>query len=297
MEFEFREIDCPVCETADFRVVGYRGGDAHHSGNGVRTRIVRCLNCTHQYPNPMPFPASRLAELYTDTDEYFANHDFEAKKSGSLEQIKEIEKRLGRKGSILDIGSGRGELLWAARETGWESVGIEPSADFAEFGRTHLGVEPRAATLEEAGLTNGSFDVIVMNGLIEHLYDPAMALSDARRLLKPDGWLYFDAPNEDGLYMKLGNAYMRMRGRDWVVVLAPTFPPFHVQGFNPRSVNVLLERQDFVIREFGVYGMVCPQTGPLTFQKKLEFQVGKLANAIGNAIGRGSYMYAWAQRR
>ncbi len=70
--FDFRTIDCPICESNNWKIIGYRGGEAHHSGNGVKTRIVRCLECTHLYPNPMPFPKLNLDEIYTDADEYFS---------------------------------------------------------------------------------------------------------------------------------------------------------------------------------------------------------------------------------
>jgi SAM-dependent methyltransferase len=297
MDFEFREIDCPVCDATDCYTVGYRGGDAHHSGSGVRTRIVRCADCTHQYPNPMPFPVVSLSEMYGEADEYFVGHDLEEKKSSALGLVAELERRLGHKGSLLDIGSGRGELLWAARERGWKSVGIEPSKDFVQYGRRHLSVEPVSATLDDADLESESFDAVVMNGLIEHLYEPLAVVSEVKRVLKRDGWFYFDAPNEDGLYMSLGNAYMRARGKDWVVVLAPTFSPFHVQGFNPRSLKTLLTKAGFVSREFNVHGEVWPQTGSVSFRKRIEFNVARLANSIGNWVGRGSYMTVWAQNR
>ena len=297
MEFDFREINCPVCGESNFRAVGYRGGEAHHSGSGVRTRIVRCSTCTHQYPNPMPFPIGDLGELYSNTDEYFANHEIEGHKSSALGLVGAIEERLGRKGRLLDIGSGRGEVLWAARERGWESVGVEASAEFIEFGRKHLSVEARAAPFEKTGFERSSFDAVIMNGLIEHLYDPAAVLSEVKRVLKPDGWLYFDAPNEDGLYMAMGNAYMRLRGRDWVVVLAPTFPPFHVQGFNPASVKTLLKQTGFIVRDFNIHGDVFSQMGPQTLRKRLEFFGARLANSVGNLIGKGSYITIWAQCR
>lgn len=295
MEFEFREVDCPVCGGDEYSTVGYRGGDAHHSGSGVRTRIVRCRHCTHQYPNPMPFPTVEVTELYGSPEEYFSNHDLEEKKVAAVELVREFENRLGRKGRLLDIGSGRGEVLWGARECGWESVGVEPSEHFVEFGRKHLSVEARTESLEDAEFADASFDAVVLNGLIEHVFEPAGMLKEINRILKPGGWLYFDAPNEDGLYMKFGNIYMRLRGRDWVVVLAPTFPPFHVQGFNPTSVRTLMKQTGFLVREFNIHGEVCPQMGPQSFRKKVEFQVARFANSLGNGIGKGSYITVWAQ--
>src|SRR5882724_7186867 len=92
--FEFRPTPCAVCGSDSPRPVGWRGGSAHHGGCGVRTRIVRCRVCSHLYPNPMPFPVGGLDALYTDTDEYFHNHDLEAKKLNCLGTVREIESRL-----------------------------------------------------------------------------------------------------------------------------------------------------------------------------------------------------------
>jgi len=297
MKFDFRDIECPVCGTDDSRTVGYRGGDAHHSVLGERTRIVRCRNCTHQYPNPMPYPVGDLDELYGDPKDYFSNHDLEKKKSSALEMVRTLEARTGAKGNLLDIGSGRGELLWAARELGWNAVGVEPSRQFAEFGRKHLNINVEFASLEEARLADDSFDAVVMNGLIEHLYDPISVLTEVRRILRPSGWLYFDAPNEDGLYMTLGNAYMRLQSKDWVVVLAPTFSPFHVQGFNARSLQMALRRSNLHVQSLDIYGRVSKQQGVSSLRKKVEFSASRIVNAIGNWTGRGSYMALWAQKK
>ena len=124
--FEFREIACPVCGSDRSAHVGYRGGEAHHSGHGVKTAIVRCRDCTHQYPNPMPFPRVSLDELYGDADEYFERQDVEVKKEQGRALIARFEKHLGRKGHFLDVGSGRGETLWAAKEAGWNYEGVDP---------------------------------------------------------------------------------------------------------------------------------------------------------------------------
>jgi ubiquinone/menaquinone biosynthesis C-methylase UbiE len=296
-KFAFREIDCPVCGGGDSRLIGYRGGQAHHRNQGVKTSIVRCNTCTHQYPNPMPFPAVSLHELYSNADEYFEGHDVDEKKDQGRKLIARFEAKLGRKGHLLDVGCGRGEIIWAAKEAGWKYRGIDPSDDFVEFGRKHLGVEAEVGTLVEMNFEDESFDAIVMSGIIEHLYEPAEVLAEIHRILRPDGWLFFDAPNEDGLYMTIGNAYMKMRRKDWVVVLAPTFSPFHVQGFNPASLHKILERAGLAAKDFRIFGQISPQMGDATLRKSLEYNVGRVVNSIGNFIGKGMYMEVWAQKR
>jgi len=297
MEFDFKEIPCPVCGGFSKKFVGRRGGEAHQSGSGVTASIVRCNVCTHQYPSPMPFPRAGLDELYVDHDEYFQLHSVEAKKIGGLTLIHQFETRVGKKGRLLDVGSGAGELLWAAKESGWEADGIDPSREFVEIGNAKFGVNAKVATLEDTEYPSGYFDAVVLSGIIEHLYDPFETLCEIRRVLKDDGWLFFDAPNEDGLYMTIGNLYMKMLGRDWVVTLAPTFPPYHVQGFNPKSLVMLLERARFAPKQLDIVGEISPQTGRLSFRKRFENWSARFINWIGKKMGRGSYMGVWAQKK
>lgn len=294
--FELREIPCPVCANNNPKFLGWRGGEAHHAGSGIKTAIVRCKKCSHQYPNPMPFPKIQLGELYTNAEEYFQGQDVETKKQNGLKLLEEFERRLGRRGRFLDVGCGVGEFLWAAKELGWEYEGVDPSSEFVEHGRKFLGVEGKVMLLEEANFPDNSFDAVTMSSIVEHLYNPYETLREIKRVLRPEGLLWFDAPNENGLYMKMGNLYMRLQRRDWVVVMAPTFPPYHVQGFNPSSIRSLLQRAGFQIEELEITGGVADFTGEQTFRKRLEHKVSLCINWLGKRIGMSSYMSIWAKK-
>jgi 2-polyprenyl-3-methyl-5-hydroxy-6-metoxy-1,4-benzoquinol methylase len=295
-QFELRDLPCAVCGSESRTHVGWRGGAAHHAGKGVRIEIVRCNSCTHFYPHPMPYPRKDIASLYTDPDDYFSAHDIEQKKKIGREVTRILEEKVQHRGSLLDIGCGRGELLWAARQAGWEVEGIDPSAVYLDWGRTHLGVEGRLGTIEEMGFAENRFDAVIMGGVIEHLYDPFRTLSEVHRVLKPGGIFYFDSPNENGLYMRMGNRYMRAQGRDWVVNLAPTFAPYHVQGFNPTSLRRLLQRVGLEVMDFGIGGITSPPTGEKSLRKRLEYRAAQLVNWIGNQTGAGIYMYVWTRK-
>ena len=296
IKFELREQPCSVCGSVRRKHLGWRGGTAHHDGQGERIEIVRCGECSHLYPHPMPFPRGDLAALYTDTEEYFSAHDVEEKKRLGGELLKIVETKLGHKGNLLDLGCGRGELLWAAREAGWNTEGVDPSPAHLEWSRHNLGIEGRLGTIEEAGFPSEHFDAITMGGVIEHLYDPYATLCEVWRVLKPGGVFYFDAPNEDGLYTRIGNIYQRAQGRDWVLNLAPTFAPYHVQGFNPKSVQRLLERVGFEVDSLAIFGQTSPLTGKTSLRKRAEHRAGQLVNWVGNKVGAGIYMYVWTKK-
>ena len=295
-EFELREMPCAACGSDSRRHFGWRGGTAHHDGRGVRIEIVRCKACSHLYPHPMPFPSREIGNLYSDPDDYFEAHDVEDKKRSGQAMMKIFEGRLHRRGTILDVGCGRGELLWAAREAGWEFAGIDPSPAYLSWANEHLGIQGRLATIEEAEFPAEHFDAVVMGGVIEHLYTPFSTLQEVWRVLKPGGIFYFDAPNEDGLYMRIGNLYMRAQARDWVVNLAPTFPPYHVQGFNPASLRHLLKRVGFQVMEFSVAGTTSPPTGKTSLRKRVEYGGAQLVNWLGNRLGAGIYIYVWSEK-
>ena len=295
-KFELREQPCGVCGSVISRHFGWRGGTAHHGGQGERIEIVRCGECTHLYPHPMPFPQGDLATLYTDTEEYFSAHDVEEKKRLGRDLLEAIEEKLGRKGTLLDLGCGRGELLWAARDAGWNAAGVDPSPAHLEWARNNLGIEARLGTIEDARFPSEHFDAITMGGVLEHLYNPYETLGEVWRVLKPGGVFYFDAPNEDGLYMRIGNIYQRAQGRDWVVNLAPTFAPYHVQGFNSNSVRRLLERVGFEVSSLAIFGQVSPMTGRPSLRKRIEHRAGQFVNWIGNKSAAGVYMYVWARK-
>ena len=294
--FDLRHVACGVCGSDKQQLLGWRGGAAHHQGGGIRVRIVRCGACSHLYPDPMPFPAKDLDGLYKDTSGYFQGHDVEAKKSFGLSLLSQFEKALERRGRYLDVGCGRGELLWAAREAGWEYEGVDPSSTYLGWAQQHLGVEGRIGTLEEAHFPDNHFDAISMGGVIEHLYEPYKTLQEVWRVLRPGGCLWLDAPNEDGLYMRIGNIYMRVLGRDWVINLAPTFPPYHVQGFNQHSLKKLLARVGFDIERLEVWGAVWPFTGERSLRKRIEYWLAEFVNWMGNRCGAGTYMNVWARK-
>lgn len=297
LKFDMKKVECPACGSDQHGFEGWRGGDEHHSGSGIKTAIVRCKNCTHQYPNPMPIPSGDLNDLYENAEQYFFGHDIDEKIQNGIRLVSQFEERLGYKGRFLDVGCGLGELLRAALDEGWEAEGIDPSIEFVTFGQEKLGVNARVGTLGDARFPSDHFDAIAMSSLIEHLYEPFPVLLEIQRILKPNGLLWFDAPNEDGLYMKFGNLYMKLRGREQLVVMAPTFAPFHVQGFNPRSIVSILDRANLQTLDLSVIGEVCAQSGESSIQKRIEFFVAQSINRLGRMIGKGTYMSIWAKRK
>jgi len=298
-EFRFSGIHCPTCgPAADQRFVGVRGGRTHRFQHGVECRIQQCKQCGLYFANPFPFPTN-AQRLYGDPDKYFEHHDLTNKIRNFRRLLGGFRKRLGRNDlSILDVGSGRGELLAAAKAEGFRMVvGMELSQAMIDYAKAHFDADVFGGTIEQFAVhTRERFDVIVLNAVLEHVYDPDSMIAACANLLTPHGLLYLDIPNEDHLLARVGALVNRLSNRPDVFVLSPTFPPFHVFGFSKRSIGVLLKKHGFVIDRLRVHARVKSRST----QRGVTGYVLSLAEIslhfIANMTGTASNMYIWARR-
>lgn len=294
--FVLRRRPCPVCGIEARNLLGLRGGRHHRYQRGIECRIVRCGRCGLLFPDPFPFPLD-LERLYGDPDEYFGNADIEGKIAGYRGLLQEIAERLGRsRFSVLDVGSGRGELLAAARLAGVGAVGLEPSAAMAARARESLGVELRCETIEELARSSGAtFDAVTLCGVLEHVHDPDSVAAAVSKLTRPGSVVYIDVPREPNLLTIVGNAWNALKGSPAVFNLQPTWPPYHVFGFNPRAIEVLLSKHGFVIESLRI------QADPHVparddWRDRFRALVAGQIHRLGNRCRLGANMYVWARR-
>ena len=288
---------CPICEKRPTRRIGSRGGASHREGLGVETEIWECGGCGLLFPDPMPIPEGGLGQHYSmEADEYFAQHDLGDRFDGANEMLATAESLLGRKGKLLDVGVGRGEILMAAIEADWDCEGVEPSETFADHVEKASGTKIWRSSIEECEIPSAEFDIVILSAVLEHLYDPDLVVGKIANILKPGGFVFLDVPNEKGLFFKAGNLYQKVRGRKWCVNLAPTFSPFHIFGFSPRPLKKLLAKHGLTPHVWNVYGGTShvPSRGGL---------VGKVESLGSHAVTRlsdlgemGTYIQTWAQK-
>jgi len=204
---------------------------------------------------PLPKDPSTLYDL--EPEEYFQHHHMDEKLRNAAGLLGALERKTcGRK--LLDVGCGQGALLVAARRRGWEAVGLDVSERFARSARNELKLPVLIGDISSIDMAPESFDVVVLNAILEHLPDPRRSLLKVQSVLRPGGVVWIDVPNERGLYYRTGNLWNRLCGRDWVVNLSPTFSPGHLYGFSRRSLEMLLRRSGFPRISIAVYqGVNC----------------------------------------
>ena len=294
--FEMRSMSCPTCRQSSVRVLGERGGRHHRYRLGIETRIVRCVTCGLIFPDPFPF-AVDPQRLYGDPDKYFEAHDESEKLANCRQLIRETARRLGKAAfRFVDVGSGRGELLRAAQLEGAIGLGIDFSSAMIDHARRRHGVEIQQMTIEQLARERlGQADVVFLVAVLEHVYDPDAMVAAAAELCRPGGLLYVDVPNEPHLLSRVGNAWNRLCGSNAVYNLSPSWPPYHVFGFNRRALSILLEKHGFAVTEVKIFAAPrIPAASRLG--DAIRSWVGTQINRVANLTGTASNMYVWAER-
>ena len=160
------------------------------------------------------------------------------------------------------------------------------------------GIEVEVSSVETSTTLQkeNAFDVIYLAAILEHLYSPVECLKRVYRALVPGGLVFIDVPNECSVRTRLGNLYMRVRGRDWAVSLAPTFPPFHVVGFCPDSLRRALSLAGIDVVELNVVkwrDMLPPRSG---FWGRIEGLGSGGVHALAGLIGDGDGIVCWGRK-
>jgi SAM-dependent methyltransferase len=165
--------------------------------------LLACMECgTVQQPQ-LPAGAA-LHDLYRDMrdDAYLVE---EAGRRATAARLLDLIGEQVGSGRLLDVGCGHGLLLDEARRRGFEVVGLELSRSAARHACETLGLDVRELPLEEFD-SWGSFDVVVLADVLEHLEDPVGAVERCARMLRPGGALCVVTPDPSSLTARVAGA-------------------------------------------------------------------------------------------
>lgn len=167
----------------------------------------------------------------------------------------------------LDMGCGLGNSLIAAREHGFEGLGVESSRECIK-----LCEEAGLHVLHDEQTPPGRFDLISFWESLEHMVDPAQMLQSCHQLLADNGVLAFTIPNLD-------SPLLRAQRGDCSVVHGGYDTPGHINLFGPEQVRHLLARCGFELLFMdGQYGMSLPELA--------AYMLGRHRGAADLLVGR-----------
>jgi len=199
-------VPCRSCGAGpeSARALYSREQDAGPPLGRVATRIVQCERCGFAQQSPRPAPDA-LARYYAEAD---AASGGVFRETGPGTRHAELAARrvafvraalpaaAGERGSLLEVGCGRGDLLPELAPPGWSARGLEPSAPAAAQACAR-GLDVAVAPLErEDALSHaGGFDAVVAFSVLEHLDDPALAVARLAELCAVGGVVVVEVPD------------------------------------------------------------------------------------------------------
>ncbi|MEK9131685.1 MAG: class I SAM-dependent methyltransferase [Patescibacteria group bacterium] len=204
--------------------------------------LYRCSNCLLVFVSPTPTEDFLSQEVYSEESGYQAHKksDFsELVQDGKTRKIfEELGQRQGR--TLLDVGCSSGEFLYWAQKAGFDVSGVELNPRTATIAKQN-GLAVTVGTIESLPISAGTFDIIFLGDVIEHVPNPRKLIADCKRLLNPSGILIISTPNLDCLWGRITLSLYR-----WFRIPPSTLtPPFHLFQFSKGNLDQLLSRSGF----------------------------------------------------
>lgn len=202
--------------------------------------VVRCTACGLVFLNPR-YDDQRLTALYQDPQMFIGTIDPEGRSRSIANERPLRVKRFAdevvalrqfvQSGRLLDVGCGLGFFLEALGPD-FDSVGLEWSRPVVEMVKG-LPLRVMEGRFPQHPFIPGEFDIVSFHNMLDHLPDPATALTTAHTLLKPRGLLMLSLVNFGGIAARVYGPGFRLLG------------PNHLYYFTPRTLQRYLEKAGF----------------------------------------------------
>lgn len=180
-----------------------------HFLSGKFFTIFQCDSCGLMQTQPVP-PLDKLQDYYA-SPEYIShsnqksglfNRTYQVIRKYTLrKKLKQIQRYV-KTPNLLDIGCATGEFLHYCAQNNLSVTGIEPNNNAREFARREYNLKVENEDYLPR-LKDGTFDVITMWHVLEHVPDINERMATINRLLTENGVAFIALPNPnsyDALY-------------------------------------------------------------------------------------------------
>ncbi|NJB71480.1 2-polyprenyl-3-methyl-5-hydroxy-6-metoxy-1,4-benzoquinol methylase [Saonia flava] len=209
-----------------------------YSVSGEKFQLLHNLELDMLVTDPQPenlekFYQSEDYISHTDSQETFLDKIYQNVKKHSLKKkLKLIGGQTKENKTLLDVGSGTGDFLLVAKNSGWKIDGVEPN-EKARKRSKEKGVET-FSNLNE--LSSNKYAVITLWHVLEHLPNLERQITKISSLLEENGTLIVAVPNYksfDALYYK----------NFWAAFDVPR----HLWHFSKESVKALFQKENMIV--------------------------------------------------
>lgn len=249
---------CPVCEFPEGELLhtqSFAGSD----GQDEDIDFVSCLRCGMVF-SALDVDQTVLDERY-ETDSIHADltvYANEAKQSTPVRQsvakpvdapfnVDRLESAAevivaavpNRSLRVLDAGCATGTFLGMLKDRGFTDLtGIDPSPSAVATARRLYGVSAVAGSFTSPPSDLGTFELITLHHVLEHIFDVQGAVRALRSLLVSGGLVYVEVPDAEHYVDHLVSPY-------------DDFNTEHINHFSLHSLRALMESSGFVLEQSG----------------------------------------------
>lgn len=237
------------------------------------TGIVKCGYCGTL--RTMPYPQLSYSENEKYCEDYLKN---EKRFRGIARGIVKIIARRKTKGRILDIGCSVGFVLEEAKLCGFQSEGLELNEKAVEIAVSKK-LDVKKSDVKDMHYAENTFDVVVLNHVLEHILNLNEFIGLVKSILKEDGIILIGVPTYKALIPKL---YKKSWG-GWVA-------GEHIWHFDEESLGRVLLRHNFKIKEILRSSLYYP------FSKSFRKNIMAIIARIGVGIKMGDQLALVAEK-
>ena len=244
------KIYCPICRSKNYTIImedKYKKLDykkikkiyLSSSNHKLIDQLVKCKECDFVYSNPR-IKINLISIGYKNNpDEMFVKQNHYRFKTFlmNFKRILNILKIKNKKNiRILDVGTGGGTFILAAKELNLNIDGLEPNKWLVNFIKNKYKINVYPGTLENFK-TKHKYDMICFWDVFEHIGDLNLTLKTCKKILKKDGFILINLPD-------YGSIFRKILGDKW-----PFFLNVHLYYFQKKTLKRLMENYNFKFKK------------------------------------------------
>jgi len=244
-------VNCPLCDSSKaINMLDLNCGNFDNSTLYQTVKVNACKKCGHVYNRLSSDDIVGLLKYYNE--EYAPTNMGSTDKTGDrpgsndkntlgrYDQLYDaLSKYINNDVRVLDIGCAMGGFLDYLHAKGIKSLsGIDPAKKYVNYAKQKGNYTIKLGSAESIPFEDNSFDLLVMDEVLEHLVEPRKAFQEARRVLVDGGLFCIGVPD--------ASRYDKTYFFDFFWFLMRE----HIQHFDIEHIKLLAESEGFELVGF-----------------------------------------------
>jgi|APSaa5957512535_1039671.scaffolds.fasta_scaffold22148_3 SAM-dependent methyltransferase len=244
-------INCPVCSCTNIKkILNLKSGNIDRSTLYENIIIQSCEKCGHVFNRLMKDDYINLLNYY--------NHEYAPTNIGSsnlggdrpggkstytmnrhLQLFNLFKSYTNEEMNILDVGCAMGGMLSFLKDQGYDNLyGIDLTQKYLDIAAKNKDLKIEFGSAEDIPFDDNTFELVILDQVMEHLINPKKAFQEAKRVLKKGGLFCIGVPD--------AGRYNQEYFFDFYWFLMRE----HIQHFNLTNLEILANLEGFELIKF-----------------------------------------------